>query len=175
MNSYFDSGIEYNRTHPFHAKRDEFQTPLDERNWEWSYLVVSDGCQISCIVSLLISFPLTQRKCRNLELEESYEWYMRRLRIGYLSIFIFIELLVAVTHALLLLTSSDMTYAYIDMIAYVVTALLIWLILSVNFRSELISKHNWIIYASSWLAVSVMVLMGELPMAINLISLSLCL
>lgn len=42
MNSYCDSGIEYNRTHPFHPKRDEIQTSLDERNWEWSYLVVGD-------------------------------------------------------------------------------------------------------------------------------------
>lgn len=87
---------------------------------------------------------------------------MRRLRIGYLSIFIFIELLVTFTHALLLLTSSDLTYAYIDMVAYVVTGLLIWLILSVNFRNELISKHGWLIYASSWLAVSILVLMGAL-------------
>lgn len=110
-----------------------------------------------------------QRKCRNLELEESYDIYMRRLRIGYLSIFIFIELLVTMTHALLLLTSSDLTYAYIDMITYVVTGLVIWLILSVNFRSELISKHNWVVYASSWLAVSVMVLMGGLTMLSYLI------
>lgn len=110
-----------------------------------------------------------QRKCRNLELEESYDIYMRRLRIGYLSIFIFIELLVTITHALLLLTSSDLTYAYIDMVTYVVTGLVIWLILSVNFRSELISKHNWVIYASSWLAVSVMVLMGGLTMLSYLI------
>lgn len=94
---------------------------------------------------------------------------MRRLRIGYLSIFIFIELLVAVTHALLLLTSSDLTYAYIDMVVYVITGLLIWLILSVNFRSELISKHSWLVYASSWLAVSVMVLMGELAITNYLI------
>lgn len=110
-----------------------------------------------------------QRKCRNLELEESYDIYMRRLRIGYLSIFIFIELLVTMTHALLLLTSSDLTYAYIDMVTYVVTGLLIWLILSVNFRSELISKYNWVVYASSWLAVSVMVLMGGLTMLSYLI------
>lgn len=110
-----------------------------------------------------------QRKCRNLELEESYDIYMRRLRIGYLSIFIFIELLVTMTHALLLLTSSDLTYAYIDMVTYVVTGLVIWLILSVNFRSELISKHNWVVYASSWLAVSVMVLMGGLTMLSYLI------
>ncbi|KAH8418221.1 hypothetical protein KR222_001475 [Zaprionus bogoriensis] len=138
MNSYFDSGIEYNRTHPFRSKFDQLQTPLNEKNWEWTYLV---------------------RKCRNLELEESYDLYMRRLRIGYLSIFIFIEVLVAVTHALLLLTSSDMSNTYVDMAAYVITSLVIWFILSVNFRSELISKHNWIVYASSWLAVSVMVLM----------------
>lgn len=42
MNSYFDSGIEYNRTHPFRSNREQFQTPLNERNWEWSYLVVSN-------------------------------------------------------------------------------------------------------------------------------------
>lgn len=118
----------------------------------------------------MIFLPSLQRKCRNLELEESYDIYMRRLRIGYLSIFIFIELLVTMTHALLLLTSSDLTYAYIDMITYVVTGLVIWLILSVNFRSELISKHNWVVYASSWLAVSVMVLMGGLTMLSYLIS-----
>lgn len=117
----------------------------------------------------MIFLPSLQRKCRNLELEESYDIYMRRLRIGYLSIFIFIELLVTMTHALLLLTSSDLTYAYIDMITYVVTGLVIWLILSVNFRSELISKHNWVVYASSWLAVSVMVLMGGLTMLSYLI------
>lgn len=86
---------------------------------------------------------------------------MRRLRIGYLSIFIFIELLVTFTHALLVFTSADLTYAYVDMIAYVVTGVLIWLILSVNFRNELISKHGWLIYASTWLAVSLLVLMGS--------------
>ncbi|XP_030570584.1 adenylyl cyclase X E isoform X1 [Drosophila novamexicana] len=128
----------HDRTHPFRSHVEHVQTALNEKNWEWSFLV---------------------RKCRNLELEESYELYMRRLRIGYLSIFIFIELLVTFTHALLLLTSSDLTYAYIDMVAYVVTGLLIWLILSVNFRNELISKHGWLIYASSWLAVSILVLM----------------
>jgi len=99
---------------------------------------------------------------------------MRRLRIGYLSIFIFIELLVSLTHALLLFTSSDMTYAYIDMGAYVATGLIMWLILSINFRNELISKHTWIVYASSWLAVSVMVLMGALSLS-NLLSLPLSL
>lgn len=86
---------------------------------------------------------------------------MRRLRIGYLSIFIFIQLLVTCTHALVLLTSSDLTYAYVDMITYLITGVLIWLILSVNFRNELISKHGWLIYASSWLAVSILVLMGS--------------
>ncbi|XP_034107550.1 adenylyl cyclase X E isoform X1 [Drosophila albomicans] len=138
MNSQFDSGIEGNRTHPFRSNIDRIPTTHNEKNWEWTYLV---------------------RKCRNLELEESYDLYMRRLRIGYLSIFIFIELLVASVHTLLLLTSSDLTYSYIDMVAYMVTGLLLWLILSINFKSELISKHGWIVYASSWLAVSVMVLM----------------
>ncbi|XP_032598673.2 adenylyl cyclase X E isoform X2 [Drosophila grimshawi] len=138
MNSKYDSGMGHNRAHLFGSHVEHFQTTLNEKNWEWSYLV---------------------RKCRNLELEESYDLYMRRLRIGYLSIFIFIELLVTFTHALLLLTSSDLTYSYIDMGSYVITGLLIWLILSVNFHSELISKHGYLIYASSWMAVSIMVLM----------------
>ncbi|KAM8710536.1 hypothetical protein ACLKA7_017195 [Drosophila subpalustris] len=141
MNSQFDTDsidIDSNRAHPFRSNIEQFPAALNEKNWEWTFLV---------------------RKCRNLELEESYDLYMRRLRIGYLSIFIFIELLVSFTHALLLFTSSDLTYAYIDMGVYVATGLLMWLILSINFRNELISKHNWIVYASSWLAVSVMVLM----------------
>ncbi|XP_023169792.2 adenylyl cyclase X E isoform X2 [Drosophila hydei] len=135
MNSQYNAS---NRTNSFRSNHEHVQTTINEKNWEWSYLV---------------------RKCRNLELEESYDIYMRRLRIGYLSIFIFIELLVTFTHALLVFTSADLTYAYVDMIAYVVTGVLIWLILSVNFRNELISKHGWLIYASTWLAVSLLVLM----------------
>ncbi|XP_017842246.1 adenylyl cyclase X E [Drosophila busckii] len=138
MNSYFDSGIEYNGSQPFRNNFEQFRPQHNEKSWEWSYLVL---------------------KCRNLELEESYDLYMRRLRVGYLSIFVFIELLVTITHALLLLTSSDLTFVYIDMCAYVGSGLLIWLILSINFHSDLISKHIWIVYASTWLAVSVMVLM----------------
>ncbi|XP_017023035.1 adenylyl cyclase X E-like [Drosophila kikkawai] len=140
MNSYFDSAIEYNRTNPISLARssEQAQAVQNEKNWEWSYLV---------------------RKCRNLELEESYDLYMRRLRVGYLSLFIFIQVAVTVIHTLLLLTTPEITYVYVDMVAYMCSGLVIWLVLSVNFRSELVSKHGWVVYASSWLAVCVMVLM----------------
>ncbi|XP_068142112.1 adenylyl cyclase X E isoform X1 [Drosophila tropicalis] len=141
MNSYFDSAIEYTSKNPFSVSPtniEQSQTLLHEKNWEWTYLV---------------------RKCRNLELEESYDLYMRRLRVGYLSLFIFIQLFVSILHALLLLTSSERSLVYMDMAVYLVSGVLIWFILSVNFRNELVCKYNWIVYASSWLAVSVMVLM----------------
>ncbi|KPU77597.1 uncharacterized protein Dana_GF24856, isoform C [Drosophila ananassae] len=114
MDSYFDSAIEYNRSNPLSLNRphEQSQSIQNEKNWEWSYLV---------------------RKCRNLELEESYDLYMRRLRVGYLSLFIFIHVAVTVIHTLLLLTTPEIT--------------------------ELVSKHGWVVYASSWLAVCVMVLM----------------
>ncbi|KAH8379844.1 hypothetical protein KR009_007571 [Drosophila setifemur] len=140
MNSYFDSAIEYNRTNPISLARssDQSHSIQNEKNWEWTYLV---------------------RKCRNLELEESYDLYMRRLRVGYLSLFIFIQVAVTVVHTLLLLTTPEIKYVYVDMVAYMCSGLVIWLVLSVNFRSELVSKHGWVVYASSWMAVSVMVLM----------------
>ncbi|XP_034655456.1 adenylyl cyclase X E-like isoform X1 [Drosophila subobscura] len=140
MNSYFDSAIEYNRTNTISLahSNEQSQSFSNEKNWEWSYLV---------------------RKCRNLELEESYDLYMRRLRVGYLSLFIFIQLQVTITHTLLLLTTPDISFVYVDMAAYMASGVVIWLILSVNFRNELVSKHGWIVYVSSWLAVCVMVLM----------------
>ncbi|EDV50278.1 adenylyl cyclase X E isoform X1 [Drosophila erecta] len=140
MDSYFDSAIEYNRSNPISLARtsSQAQTVQNEKNWEWSYLV---------------------RKCRNLELEDSYDIYMRRLRVGYLSLFIFIHVAVTVIHTLLLLTTPEIKYVYVDMVAYMSSALLIWVVLSVNFRSDLVSKHGWVVYATSWLAVCVMVLM----------------
>lgn len=43
MNSYFDSAIEYNRTNPISLARssEQAQTVQNEKNWEWTYLVVS--------------------------------------------------------------------------------------------------------------------------------------
>jgi len=43
MDSYFDSAIEYNRTNPISLARtsEQSQTVQNEKNWEWSYLVVS--------------------------------------------------------------------------------------------------------------------------------------
>lgn len=84
---------------------------------------------------------------------------MRRLRVGYLSLFIFIHVAVTVIHTLLLLTTPEITYVYVDMAAYLCSGLIIWFVLSVNFRNELVSKHGWVVYVSSWLAVCVMVLM----------------
>jgi len=49
MDSYFDSAIEYNRSNPISLARtsSQAQTVQNEKNWEWSYLVVSassEGC-----------------------------------------------------------------------------------------------------------------------------------
>lgn len=43
-----------------------------------------------------------------------------------------------------------------DIFAYVTSALLVWAILALNFRSELIKRFPWIMYVTSWLAVTIL-------------------
>lgn len=45
-----------------------------------------------------------------------------------------------------------------DIFAYLTCALLVWGILALNFRTELIKRYTWVMYVTSWLAVCILAL-----------------
>uniref|UniRef100_A0A1A9X0W6 adenylate cyclase n=1 Tax=Glossina brevipalpis TaxID=37001 RepID=A0A1A9X0W6_9MUSC len=111
-------------------------TLINEKKWEWGFL---------------------RNQCRNLELEQFYQSYMQRLRVSYLSLFIFIELLVVGVHSVILIaTVPDLNNVSPDIFAYIISALFVWAILALNFRNELVKRFSWIMYVTSWLAVALL-------------------
>ncbi|XP_013108012.1 adenylyl cyclase X E [Stomoxys calcitrans] len=114
----------------------QHDTLINEKKWEWGFL---------------------RNQCRNLELEQFYQSYMQRLRVSYLSLFVIIELLVVGVHSIILLsTVKSLSNVSTDIFAYLTCALLVWGILAINFRTELIKRYTWIMYVTSWLAVCIL-------------------
>ncbi|KAL9911197.1 adenylyl cyclase X D isoform 3-T3 [Glossina fuscipes fuscipes] len=118
------------------SNENRHDTLINEKKWEWGFL---------------------RNQCRNLELEQFYQSYMQRLRVSYLSLFIFIELLVVGVHSVILLaTIPNLENVSADIFAYIISALLVWAILALNFRNELVKRFSWIMYVTSWLAVALL-------------------
>ncbi|TMW41563.1 hypothetical protein DOY81_013358, partial [Sarcophaga bullata] len=135
MNSFLEDSTERISRLSNESRHD---TLINEKKWEWGFL---------------------RNQCRNLELEQFYQSYLQRLRVSYLSLFIIIELMVVGVHSIILLsTISNLNKVAADIFAYVTSALLVWAILALNFRDELIKRYTWIMYVTSWLAVTILVI-----------------
>lgn len=93
MNSFLESSTEETEDSQNHDEG--HQTKLvNQKKWELGYL---------------------KRKCRNLELESYYVSYMNRLRLSHLGIFIFILILIAIVHSLLLIASFPNSVSMYDL------------------------------------------------------------
>ncbi|KAI8126037.1 hypothetical protein FF38_01067 [Lucilia cuprina] len=133
MNSFLEDSTERISRLSNESRHD---TLINEKKWEWGFL---------------------RNQCRNLELEQFYQSYMQRLRVSYLSLFIIIEMLVVGVHSIILLsTITNLNNVAPDIFAYVTSSLLVWAILALNFRVELIKRYPWIMYVTSWLAVTIL-------------------
>ncbi|XP_005175233.1 adenylyl cyclase X E [Musca domestica] len=135
MNSFLEDSTECISRISSETRHD---TLINEKKWEWGFL---------------------RNQCRNLELEQFYQSYMQRLRVSYLSLFVIIELLVVGVHSIILLsTIENLSNVSTDIFAYLTCALLVWGILALNFRTELVKRYTWIMYVTSWLAVCILAL-----------------
>ncbi|XP_034128894.1 adenylyl cyclase X E-like isoform X2 [Drosophila guanche] len=113
--------------------------PLDytkERRWEQDYLKV---------------------KCAELGLEHEFVLYQRRQRTSYLRVFYLLHIIATLFHCtVILLLSAHVRFILFDVAVYLITAVLILSILSINFHEDFVSRHTWILTATS--AVSALIL-----------------
>ncbi|XP_054735475.1 adenylyl cyclase X E [Anastrepha obliqua] len=137
MNSFLETSTEANR-----AQDEGHETNLvDQKKWELGYL---------------------KKKCRNLELEQYYISYMNRLRLSHLGIFIFILILTAMVHSLLLIISfptSDQRDIYLDIGIYMGCTIVILFVLLINFRFAANKRYDRLAFTTVCLAVSALVVM----------------
>ncbi|XP_037931308.1 adenylyl cyclase X E isoform X2 [Teleopsis dalmanni] len=131
MDAILESSTEYIK-----HSNDGTNTPLvNEKKWESDFL---------------------RKKCRNLELEQFYKLYLQRLNVSYLSLFLIIETFVVIVHSILLLaTVRNLSDVYVDICIYIGSSVALWIILAINFYKDF-QRHSWILYVTSWLAITVM-------------------
>uniref|UniRef100_A0A1B0D5W6 adenylate cyclase n=1 Tax=Phlebotomus papatasi TaxID=29031 RepID=A0A1B0D5W6_PHLPP len=112
--------------------------PWDERKWE------------------LRAFKNT---CKNLCLEGVYNTYMLRLQRSYLSIFLVIATFFGLLHTIILVGQATQTDASItvEVFAYLMTILIVWLSLFVTFREEQVKKRPWLPFAASCSALFILI------------------
>ncbi|XP_034667573.1 adenylyl cyclase X E-like [Drosophila subobscura] len=115
--------------------------PLDytkERRWEQDYLKV---------------------KCAELGLENEFVLYQRRQRTSYLRVFYLLHIIATLFHCtVILLFCAHIRYILFDIAVYVISAFLILSILSVNFYEDFVSRHTWILTATSAASALILVL-----------------
>ncbi|XP_064544952.1 adenylyl cyclase X E-like isoform X1 [Drosophila montana] len=117
------------------------------------------GCKLDFTQEVVWERVYLKKKCKEVGVEKEYILYEKRLRCNSIGVFIFLHSAVTLIHCfLLLMTCQDTTIIQIDIISYIGAALLIITVLSINFNEEIIRKHSWIMYASSVIAASVMVM-----------------
>ncbi|XP_050335093.1 adenylyl cyclase X E isoform X2 [Bactrocera neohumeralis] len=137
MNAFLESSTEATPDHD-----EGHQTKLvNQKQWELGYL---------------------KRKCRNLELEQYYMSYMNRLRLSHLGLFIFILILIAIVHSLLIIITfpkNENRDIYLDIGIYMGCTLIILIVLLFNFRLTLNKRYEWLTFSSIWLAISTLVIM----------------
>ncbi|XP_039502617.1 adenylyl cyclase X E [Drosophila santomea] len=89
-------------------------------------------------------------RCADLRLESEFRLYRIRLWKSYLLTFFVLHIFVTSLHcALLLATIERRSIIYFDVALSMGCALVLILVLSVNFCDEFIAKHTWYMYASS--------------------------
>ncbi|XP_017481431.1 PREDICTED: adenylate cyclase type 2 isoform X4 [Rhagoletis zephyria] len=138
MNSFLESSTE--DSHDFDDEGHESKL-VNQKKWELGYL---------------------KKKCRNLELEQYYVSYMKRLRLSHLGIFIFILILNTIVHSMLLIVSfskSENRDIYVDIGTYMGCTTVILIVLVFNFRTTVNKRYEWLTFATIWLAVSALVVM----------------
>nr|XP_036214802.1 adenylyl cyclase X E isoform X1 [Bactrocera oleae]XP_036214808.1 adenylyl cyclase X E isoform X1 [Bactrocera oleae]XP_036214815.1 adenylyl cyclase X E isoform X1 [Bactrocera oleae]XP_036214816.1 adenylyl cyclase X E isoform X1 [Bactrocera oleae]XP_036214822.1 adenylyl cyclase X E isoform X1 [Bactrocera oleae] len=137
MNAFLESSTEATPDHD-----EGHQTKLvNQKQWELGYL---------------------KRKCRNLELEQYYVSYMNRLRLSHLGLFIFVLILIAIVHSLLIIITfpkNENRDIYLDIGIYMGCTLIILIVLLFNFRLTLNKRYEWLTFSSIWLAISTLVVM----------------
>ncbi|KAH8253637.1 hypothetical protein KR032_006337, partial [Drosophila birchii] len=126
--------MEFHRNTKF-SKRGRSKCTLDydkERIWEPSYL---------------------RARCKELHLEEEYQWYKVRLMTNYLKVFFLLHIAVSVTSigALLLLTEHT-HLVYPDVAVDIINIFLLPFVLSINFFEDIVRQHRWVLVFSSVLA-----------------------
>ncbi|ALC44268.1 ACXA [Drosophila busckii] len=109
----------------------------DERAWQHDYL---------------------KKKCKEVELENDYFWYVIRLRNTALLVFMILHTILTLTHCILLLTTCEYTKLIkIDVISYAGANVAIILVLYVNFYKNLVFRQPWILYFTSIVAAFILV------------------
>ncbi|XP_059613279.1 adenylyl cyclase X E-like isoform X2 [Phlebotomus argentipes] len=93
--------------------------------------------------------------CKNFDLEGVYNTYMLRLQRSFLSIFLVIETFFGLLHTIILVVQATKTNASItvEVFAYLMTILIVWLSLFVTFREEQVKKRSWLPFAASCAAL----------------------
>ncbi|XP_055841976.1 adenylyl cyclase X E [Episyrphus balteatus] len=134
MNTILQRNSEQFRRKPTHEPTTNLYY---ERKWEWGFL---------------------RKQCRNLEMEQFYSTYMQRLRISYLSLFILLQALVGITHVVMLMAAvADLSAVFVEIFSYLASILLVWMVLFITFREDLIKRQPWIAYVASCTAVFILV------------------
>uniref|UniRef100_A0A7G3AB74 adenylate cyclase n=2 Tax=Lutzomyia longipalpis TaxID=7200 RepID=A0A7G3AB74_LUTLO len=122
----------------YHAKRLQSES-WDERKWE------------------LRAFKNT---CKNFCVEGVYNTYMLRLQRSYLSIYLVIETFFGLLHTIIIVgqaTKSNLSIT-VEVFAYLITILIVWLAFFVNFREEQVKKRPWLPFAGSCIALFFLVM-----------------
>ncbi|KAM8709373.1 hypothetical protein ACLKA7_016215 [Drosophila subpalustris] len=101
---------------------------------------------------------IIQEKCMEVGLEEEYNSYQMRLRLYYLGVFLFLHWIVVLLHSGFLLATCDpVDSIYLDVVFYVIAAVIITGLMYINLMKEMVQRHSWIMYVTSVVAVLILV------------------
>lgn len=99
-----------------------------------------------------------KEKCMEVGVEEEYNLYQIRIRIYYLGVFVFLHWLVVLMHCTFLLTTCEyQKLINVDVVFYVMAAVLITAMMCIDLKEQLVIKYNWIMYVTSVIAVLILV------------------
>nr|AAF33111.1 adenylyl cyclase ACXE [Drosophila melanogaster] len=125
------------------------------------------NCQLNYSKERMWEPGYLKAKCAELRLESEFRLYRIRLWKSYLLTFFMLHIFVTSVHcALLLATIERRSIIYFDVALSIGCALVLILVLSVNFCDEFIAKHTWYMYASSIFASLTLVFAGYLTESI---------
>ncbi|GAB0100963.1 Adenylate cyclase [Sergentomyia squamirostris] len=101
-----------------------------------------------------------KNQCQNLYLEGVYNTYMLRLQRSYLSIFLVMETFIMILHTVIRVIQATKTDAAltVEVFAYLMTILILWLSFFVTFREEQVKKRPCLPFIASCAALFVLVL-----------------
>ncbi|KAL7734589.1 hypothetical protein ACLKA6_010897 [Drosophila palustris] len=120
------------------------------RNWR--------PCELDFSKERLWQLSLLKRRCKEADVEKEYILYEKRIRSYSLWVFLVLHSAVIVVNIFLLLgTSEHPIMIYFDVVLYFLSTLWIVLVLSINFKEEIVQNRSWVAYVTSVIAVMTLV------------------